>query len=41
MADYYDAIGNNKKAIEYYEKALSLNDFPETRRKYELVRAKK
>lgn len=41
MADYYDAIGNNKKAIEYYEKALSITDFPETRRKYELVKTKK
>jgi hypothetical protein len=41
MADYYDVIGNNKKAIEYYEKALALNDFPETRRKYELAKAKK
>ena len=41
MGDYYDAIGNTKKAIEYYEKALALNNFPETRRKYELVKTKK
>lgn len=40
MADYYDSIGKFNKAIEYYEKALSLTDFPETRRKYELVKAK-
>jgi len=41
MADYYDAIGNTKKAIEFYEKALSLTNFPETRRKYELLKSKR
>jgi predicted alpha/beta superfamily hydrolase len=41
MGDYYSAISNKEKAIEYYEKALTLRDYPETREKLEKLKANK
>ena len=40
MGDYYVANGEKEKAIEYFRKALSLKEFPQTRQKLEkLTRA--
>ncbi len=40
MGDYYVAKGEKEKAIELFKKALTLRDFPETRKKLEkLTRA--
>jgi predicted alpha/beta superfamily hydrolase len=39
MGDLYVAEKNNKKAIEYFEKALTLNDNPDTRKKLEKLKA--
>jgi predicted alpha/beta superfamily hydrolase len=41
MGDYYAAINNKEKAIEYYEKTLKLRDYPETREKLEKLKANK
>lgn len=35
MGDYYSTVNNKEKAIEYYEKALTLQYYPETKRKLE------
>jgi hypothetical protein len=35
MGDYYLAKSEKEKAIEYFKKALTLRDFPETRKKLE------
>jgi uncharacterized protein len=35
MGDYYVAKGEKEKAIEHFKKALSLREFPETRKKLE------
>lgn len=35
IGDYYVANGEKEKAIEHYKKALSLREFPETRKKIE------
>ena len=41
MGDFYDAKANTKKAIEYYSKALKLNDNPETKAKLKKLQLKK
>jgi predicted alpha/beta superfamily hydrolase len=41
MGDYYIAINNNNKAIEYFTKALSLKNVPETKGKLEKLKAAK
>jgi len=41
MGDFYDAKGDKAKAIEYYSKALTLKDFPETREKLKKLKAGK
>jgi tetratricopeptide (TPR) repeat protein len=41
MGDLYRAEGNKQKAIEYYNKALELRDWPETKEKIEKLRANK
>jgi hypothetical protein len=33
MGDFYDTKGDKAKAIEYYSKALTFKDFPDTREK--------
>ncbi len=35
MGDFYDATGNKQKAIEYYKKALTIKEVPDTRKKLE------
>jgi tetratricopeptide (TPR) repeat protein len=35
MGDYYVSKGEKQKAIEHFKKALTLRDFPETRKKLE------
>ncbi len=35
MGDLYNAKGDNTKAIEFYAKALTIKEFPETRKKME------
>ena len=39
MGDYYDAVGGKQKAIEYYEKALVIREFPESRKKLEKLKS--
>jgi hypothetical protein len=39
MGDWYVTEKNNKKAMEYFEKALSLEDNPDTRKKLEKLKA--
>jgi predicted alpha/beta superfamily hydrolase len=39
MGDYYDAAGDKQKAIEYYEKALVIREFPESRKKLERLKS--
>lgn len=39
MGDFYYVKGDNGKAIEYYTKALSLRNFPDTRQKLERLKA--
>lgn len=39
MGDYYDALSNMGKALEYYEKALRIKENPESRRKLEKLKA--
>ncbi|MEP6949522.1 MAG: alpha/beta hydrolase-fold protein [Ginsengibacter sp.] len=41
MGDFYDAKGDTKKAIEYYTKALTIKDLPDTREKLNKLKAKK
>ena len=41
MGDYYAALNNNEMAIELYEKALSLREFPETKIKLEKLKSLK
>jgi tetratricopeptide (TPR) repeat protein len=41
MGDCYAAKGDNQKAIEFYSKALSLRDYPETRQKMEKLKITK
>jgi hypothetical protein len=41
MGDYYDANGDKQKAIQSYTKALSLKDWPDTRKKLEKLKAGK
>lgn len=38
MGDYYNDRGDQQKAIDYYSKALSLRDFPDTRKKLEKLK---
>ena len=40
MGDYYSAVSNKEKAIEYYEKALTLREYPETKRKFRRIETK-
>lgn len=40
MGDFYQATGNNKKAIENYTKALTLGNDADTRRKLDLLKSK-
>lgn len=41
MGDYYVERGNKKKAIEAFKKALTLQEVAETRKKLEMLQAKK
>jgi len=41
MGDFYDAGGDQQKAIEYYKKSLSMHDSPDTRKKIEKLQATK
>lgn len=41
MGDYYDTRGDKQKAIEYYTKALTHGDFPDTKAKLEKLKAGK
>ena len=41
MGDYYNANGEKAKAIEYFTKALSLKDVPETKQKLEMLKSGK
>jgi uncharacterized protein len=41
MGDFYDAKGDKAKAIEYYSKALTIKDFPDTREKLNKLKAGK
>jgi predicted negative regulator of RcsB-dependent stress response len=41
MGDYYDAAGDKQKAIQYFTKALSLKDSPDTRKKLEKLKIRK
>ena len=41
MGDYYDAKVDKQKAIEYYTKALTLGDFPDTKAKLEKLKSQK
>lgn len=41
IGDYYDARGDKQKAIEYFSKALSIQDLPGTRDKIEKLKASK
>lgn len=41
MGDYYDAAKDKTKAIEYYRKALTLKEFPDTRSKLNKLLATK
>ena len=41
MGDYYNANGEKSKAIEYFTKALSLKDVPETKQKLEMLKSGK
>jgi predicted alpha/beta superfamily hydrolase len=40
LGDFYAATGNNSKAIENYKKALSIKEFPGTRKKLEDLQGK-
>jgi tetratricopeptide (TPR) repeat protein len=40
MGDWYATEKGNKKAMEYFEKALSLENNPDTRKKLETLKAK-
>jgi hypothetical protein len=40
MGDWYATEKDNKKAMEYFEKALTLEDNPDTRKKLEKLKAK-
>jgi uncharacterized protein len=41
MGDYYVERGNKKKAIEAFKKALTLQEIAGTRKKLEMLQAKK
>lgn len=41
MGDYYDGAGDKKKAIEFYTKALTFRDYPETKEKLAKLKAEK
>jgi uncharacterized protein len=41
MGDLYDVMGDKQKAIDYYSKALTLRDFPDTRNKLEKLKQRK
>jgi len=41
MGDCYAAEGKTEKAMEYYEKALSIKEVPETRKKLESLKGKR
>ena len=41
MGDYYNAKDDKQKAIEYFTKALSLKDFPDTKQKLEMLKSGK
>ena len=41
MGDYYSAVSNKEKAIEYFEKALTLRDNPETKGKLDKLKTSK
>ena len=40
MGDFYQAAGDNKRAIEFYSKALTLGNDSDTRRKLEYLQSK-
>jgi hypothetical protein len=40
MGDWYVTEKDNKKAMEYFEKALTLENNPDTRKKLEKLKAK-
>ena len=41
FGDYYNAVGDEKNAIIWYQKALSLSEIPETIKKLEKLKMKK
>lgn len=41
MGEYYEALGNKERAIEYYTLALKIKDFPYTSAKLEKLKAEK
>jgi len=41
MGDYYEAIGDKPNTIKYYEKALSIKENPDTRKKLKILQEKK
>ena len=41
MGDFYDAKGDKSKAIQFYNKALTLKEFPDTRAKLNKLKAEK
>lgn len=41
MGDYFNAVDNKEDAIMWYEKTLSLKEIPETKKKLEMLQAKK
>jgi predicted alpha/beta superfamily hydrolase len=41
IGDYYDAIGDKPNTIKYYEKALSIKENPDTRKKLKIIQEKK
>jgi tetratricopeptide (TPR) repeat protein len=41
IGDYYDAIGDKPNTIKFYEKALSIKENPDTRKKLKIIQEKK
>ena len=41
MGDFYEAKGDKEKAIEYFAKALTLKENPDSRQKMEKLKSKK
>ncbi len=41
MGDFYIAIGDKEKAIEFYTKSLTIKDYPATRKKLDKLKTNK